>query len=230
MSNLTEILTKIRRKWTKIRLQPIRVFCLHHVCADFEAKSMKECDWMPIGEFKKKVISMQQDGVEFISLSDAYRHIFNDWIRGKKYAVLTFDDGYASLKEILPWLEDQQIPATLFINGKYLDGISYRENPNERYLTKEKLFSLTSPFIEIGSHGWEHTDASQMAEKEFADSMDENILILSTHPRDIPFHAYTWGRYTTDSDNYLSSKGIVPVYTDGMLNYNSSLAIHRQLL
>ncbi len=40
---------------------------------------------------------MQKGGVEFISLTEAYEHICNDNIRCKRYAVLTFDDGYTSL-------------------------------------------------------------------------------------------------------------------------------------
>ena len=122
----------------KLRLQPIRVFCLHHVCAKFDVESMNACDWMEIEEFKQHVAALQKNGVKFISLKDAYHHICEDKVRCKKYAVLTFDDGYASLKEILPWLEKQMIPATLFINGKYLDGKSYRKNPKERYLTSVK--------------------------------------------------------------------------------------------
>ena len=230
MSKLTEILTKIRRKWMKIRLQPIRVFCLHHVCATFNAESMNECDWMQIDEFKKRIICMHNSGVKFISLSEAYGKITNDKLRKAQYAVLTFDDGYASLKEILPWLEEQRIPVALFINGKYLDGKSYRKNPKEKYLTEKELFAITSPFIEIGSHGWEHTDASQMSEVEFAESIDKNIRLLSIHLRYVPFHAYTWGQHTGESNKYLLFKDIVPVYIDGQLNYNAPNVIHRQLL
>lgn len=95
---------KIERKWMKLRLQPIHVYCLHHVCALFDAESMNACDWMQIDEFKYKVLAMWQDGVEFISLTEAYDKIANDKFRNHKYVVFTFDDGYASLKEILPWV------------------------------------------------------------------------------------------------------------------------------
>ena len=139
------MLNSIKRKLLKLRLQPIHVFCLHHVSQTFDAESMNKGDWMQIDEFKSKVMALLQDGVEFISLTYAYTHICKDMFRLKKYAVLTFDDGYASLNEILPWLEGQNIPATLFINGKYLDGKSYRDNPKEQYLNKEELFALTSP-------------------------------------------------------------------------------------
>lgn len=227
----SDFIRKVRNRWKKFRLQPIHVYCLHHVCAEYNAESMNKGDWMQIDEFKAKVQSMQQDGVVFISLTEAYAKLKNDKLRNHKYAVLTFDDGYASLKEILPWLENQKIPATLFINGKYLDGKSYRKNPNEKYLTKEELFSITSPLIEVGSHGWEHTDASQMSKDKFEDeSIERNMRLLSVHPRYIPFHAYTWGRHTTDTDAYLLSNDIIPVCIDGMKNYNEPIVLHRELL
>ena len=227
---IEDLILKIKRKWTKFLLQPIRVFCLHHVCETYDESYMYHGDWMQIDEFKAKVLSMQQNGVEFISLTDAYNHICNDYVRCKKYAVLAFDDGYASLKEILPWLENQKIPAALFINGKYLDGKSYRKNPKEKYLTKEELFALTSPFIEIGSHGWEHKRATEMTAEEFAESVKRNIGLLSGHPNYIPFFAYTYGAHSNNTDDYLHRQGLVPIYIDGMKNYNEINVIHRELL
>lgn len=213
----------------KLRLQPIRVFCLHHVCKTYDESTMYYDDWMQIDEFKAKVLSMQHDGVEFISLKEAYNKITNDKFRNRKYAVLTFDDGNASLKEILPWLEKQHIPVTLFINGKYLDGKSYRNNPKEQYLTKEELFALTSLFIEIGSHGWEHLDASKISADEFKIIIEQNIQLLHTHPRYVPFHAYTWGKHNGMNDTILQSKNIIPVYINGMKNYREQQVIYREL-
>ena len=225
-----KIFDKIWRKWIKLRLQPIRVFCLHHVCSTLDAEWMNAFDWMQIDEFKSKVIAMQQDGVEFISLTNAYKHISDDWVRCKKYAVLTFDDGYASLREILPWLEEQQISATLFINGKYLDGKSYRKNPQEQYLTRDELSALTSPMIEIGSHGWVHTDATQMTDSDFSEYINKNVRLLSTQQCYVPFHAYTWGKHTSTCDEILANREIIPVLVDGMKNYNDKQYVHRELM
>ena len=230
MSFFTKIWTKIKRKWTKIRLRPIRVFCLHHVCETYDESTMYCGDWMQIDEFKQQVQVMRQNGVEFISLSKAHEHIVNDRIRCKKYAVLTFDDGYASLKEIFPWLFENNIPVTLFVNGKYLDGKSYRETPKEQYLTYDELFALTTPLVEIGSHGWEHIDANAMTVAEFASSAQKNIELLSAHPRYIPFHAYTYGGHNHKVDTELYEAHIIPVLVDGMKNYNKTNCIHRELL
>lgn len=227
---MSDVLNKLKRRWMKLRLQPIQVYCQHHVCTTFEADSMIACDWTDIAEFKTKIQAMRKEGVEFISLTEAYRHICEDLVRCKKYAVITFDDGYASLKEILPWLEEQHIPATLFINGKYLDGKSYRKNLKERYLKKEELWALTSPLIEIGSHGWEHVEATGMTLEDFKASEEKNAAILSKHPRYVPFYAYTYGKHSAEEDVYLLSIGKVPVLIDGVDNYNDTLNIHRILL
>lgn len=214
----------------KLRLQPIRVFCLHHVTKEFDPETMHECDWMQIDEFKNKVMSLQQSGVKFISLTEAHEKLQHDCFRCKKYAVLTFDDGWASLKDVLPWLEKQHIPAALFINGKYLDGKSYRNNPHEKYLTKDELFALTAPSIEIGSHGWEHIDASKIGIRDFEQNIERNLALLNSHPRFIPFHAYTWGRSTESANEALRLHSLIPVLIDGEKNYICHLHIHRESL
>ena len=213
-----------------MRLQPICVFCLHHVCEQFDADTMYPCDWMALDEFKKKINELRNQGYQFISITDAYEHLRKDWFRCEKYAVLTFDDGYKSLQEVLPWLEEQQIPATLFINGKYLDGKSYRENPKEQYLTYDELFALTSPMIEIGHHGWEHTAASEMTEEELFESLQKNTEILSAHPRYIPFWAYTWGKHIESNDKCLLVNVIIPILIEGNKNYKWIGTIDREIL
>ena len=227
---LNVLIHKIGRKFMKLRLQPVRVFCLHHVCEQYDGDTMYLCDWMELGAFKNKVIELRKNGYQYLSLTEAYKHLQNDFIRRRKYAVLTFDDGYKSLQEVLPWLEEQKIPVTLFINGKYLDGISYRENPREQYLTYDELFNHTSPLIEIGHHGWEHTKVTEMTNAEFIDSLEKNIELLSKHPRYIPFWAYTWGRHNKINDGFLLKHDIIPVLIAGNKNYKMIGTIDREIL
>lgn len=226
---ITSLLKKVRNRWKKIRLQPICVYCLHHVCKHFDAAAMNVGDWMALDAFKKKINELRNQGYQFISLTDGYEHLKKDRFRREKYAVLTFDDGYKSLLEVMPWLEEQQIPATLFINGKYLDGKSYRNNANEKYLMYDELFSLSSHF-EIASHGYEHADASKMNVEDFQKHINMNIHLLKNHPNYVPFHAYTWGRYTKETNDILKNFCVTPVYVDGMRNYNETNCIHREIL
>ena len=83
---------------------------------------------------------------------------------------------------------------------------------------------------EIGSHGWEHIHVPEMTKEEFATSAERNVSLLQSHPSYIPFWAYTYGEHTLDSDNYLRVQQIVPVYIEGLRNYNEQNLIHRELL
>lgn len=228
------LVDKILRRWMRFRLQPIRVFCLHHVCERFDAESMHECDWIALDKFKEKVLAMQQSGVEFITLTNAYDKLAHSLspfaFRLNRYAVLTFDDGYASLRDVLPWLKEQGIPVTLFINGKYTDGVSYRTTDKEQYLTWDEIMGLDYDTIEIGHHGWEHLKTSAMSVEEFKQSLVKNAELLRRHLRYVPFYAYPYGDYTSASDDILKDRAIIPVYVDGAKNYNDSTCIHRELL
>lgn len=225
-----KIIDKIYNKWRCIRFRPIRVFCLHHVCKRFDEKSMNKCDWLQIDEFKHKIKELKNNGYIFISLHDCYLKLSHDLFRMKKYAVITFDDGYYSLKEILPWLIDNKIPVTLFVNGKYLDGKSYRCTSLERYLTKDYIFLCNSLYVEIGHHGWEHKNCLSMDMNELKKSVCNNINVLKNHPRLVPFWAYTWGRHNDTTDDVLKEYNLTPVLMDGLKNFNDNQCIHRELI
>lgn len=227
---MTTFIYKLRHQLLHLRLQPIRVYCLHHVSTMYDADCMNKDDWMHLDEFKRIICDMQKCGIKFISLSDAYHRLCHDWVRIPQYAVITFDDGYASLKEVLPWLQQKHIPVTLFINGKYLDGKSFRKNPKEQYLSYSDILDLSYSIVEIGSHGWEHTDATNMSLQKFVEQLDENMSVLSQYANYIPFHAYTWGRHNVSIDKELHNIGMIPVLMDGMKNYNDKKYIHRELL
>jgi len=224
-------LDKIQLKFLHFRLQPIRVYCLHHVCEHYDPASMHKEDWMALNEFQLKVRAMQQGGVKFVSLTEAYRLLLLASspfaFRLKRYAVLTFDDGYASLKEVLPWLKQQGVPATLFVNPDYADKKAFRKTPNEQYLTRKELTDLC---VEIGLHGVQHISVFAMNNMAFEDFANKSIAETSSINGYIPFWAYTWGYYTTMTDKYLREKNIIPVYVDGMKNYDNFNCIHREFL
>lgn len=238
------IVPKIYNRFTKACLQPIRVFCLHHVSKEYNPLQMCEGDWMEIGAFQQKVQQMQQSGIEFISLSYAHKLLrtsaasLSTLFRRKRYAVLTFDDGYKSLDEILPWLIENKIPVTLFINGKYTDGKSQRKKDGMHfsYLTADELkhyVEISNGLISLQCHGYEHLDATAMSSDAFREQIEKNVSTLSTlhfalvQPR---FHAYTWGRHNATTDAILQENNIIPVLVDGMKNYNDASCIHRELL
>lgn len=223
---------KIERKLHQCRLKPIRVFCVHQVSERFDNSTMSHGDWMQIEVFKRAIESLLRDGYRFISLPEMQEKLKHDILRVQKYAVLTADDGWGSIKNILPWLAERQIPITLFLNPAYLDGKHFRERKTEKYLTEEEVCHLYEryPLLTIGMHGWEHADAAKQSLSEFKESVMCSVKYLSRINNYIPYFAYAWGNHTIDTDTILLDMHISPVLMDGGKNYNETKYIHRELL
>lgn len=228
---MSDVLHKIRRYWIKLRLQPIRVFCFHQVSVTFDASTMYPSDWTQLDQFKQNIVQLQKQ-YTFISLQEACSKLNHDWCRCKKYAVLTADDGWVSLQNILPWLSVQQIPVTLFFNPAYLMGDEVRENEMNGLLSAEDLDALLLSYssITIASHGWNHTLATDVETMDFLDAVIKSVDYLKQFKNYIPFYAYPCGRHTKETDAIIRKSGIVPVYIDGKKNYVFDGGIHRELL
>lgn len=216
-----------------MRLQPIRAFCFHHVSDSFDDSTMKRCDWLPTDMFKQLILQLREEGYTFISLPEAQVKLQHDAFRRSKYAVLTADDGWASLKNILPWLHEQQIPITLFLNPAYLDGMHYRDSEKEKYLTKEDVLNLHTQYslLTIGTHGWEHRDPVNMTDQDFKDSLQKSIEYLKEIPNYIPYFAFPYGHHKGNQIDIVNQMGVVPVMVgwDGE-NYSDRNYIDRELL
>lgn len=222
---------KLRRCWMKLRLRPIRVFCFHHVSDAFEPDTMVKCDWIQTEDFKKRILALKKDHT-FISLADARDRLTNDVFRMKHYAVLTADDGWVSIKDILPWLKEQDIPVTLFLNPQYLDGNHFRKRTTERYLSYDDVKALCEdyPMMSIGMHGWEHVRMTEYNEDEFRQNLSLSIQALKDYKTFIPFFAYPWGVWNEMNQRVLRELQVTPVLVDGMKNYNAKSGIHREML
>lgn len=236
-----KLICKIHNRCTKLRLQPIRVFCIHQVTDTFDADSMWPCDWIQTDVFKQKVTELQKR-YTFISLSEAQEHLHKDWFRCKKYAVMTADDGFASMKEVVPWLVEQNIPITLFINPIVWDDETFAQNMkglpicNKEdgargvYLLLDDLKALQSPLVTFGYHGYEHIDEYKESYEMFVANFGKCKITIAGLSNVIPFYAHTYGQATKENDTYLLDQGITPVYVTGNKNYYDHSVIDREVL
>lgn len=222
---------QIHRKMRKMRLRPISVFLFHQVSDVFDESTMKRGDWTETNQFKHNV-DMLMKKYKFISLDCAYSKMKKDVFRFHNYAVMTFDDGWASLKNILPWLKERDIPVTLFLNPGYFDGLHYREKDTERYLLKDDIDRISRgyPNVTFGLHGWEHVRATEQDEIGFRESVVKTIEALQQYPNFIPYYAYTYGASNEMNSSVLKEFGLVSVLMDGGKNVDDLSCIHRELL
>lgn len=244
MSAIKFINSRILRLIAKLRLQPIRVFCFHHVSDEYDPLTMWEEDWVNIGVFRQWIVSMMKRGYTFISLSEAYIKLKQDKFRCKKYAVLTADDGYKSILNILPWLEEQYIPITLFVNPKYIFEDRIGENIQNRldqkqtkvssceiYLKMNDILSIQSPNVTFAYHGYEHLDEWDMNKETFTQNLTKCIETMQRDfPNVTPFYAHTYGHAKREYDAILHKHGLTPVYVSGNGNYNNASNIDRELI
>ena len=237
---------KIWHKFEKLRLQPIRVFVFHHVSAERDPLVCQEEDWTQLDQFKQNIEKLRKQ-YSFISLFEAYHKLQHNLFRFRRYAVLTTDDGLASVLNVIPWLEKHQIPLTLFVNTRYMDGDKLKPfhkkwlhelapNANEKkiaekmYLSKEQIWALNSPYIEIGMHGHEHLNAQQIKEKQFELDYEQCEEQLRNHPRYMNAYAYPWGKESWTSLCFLEQRGTIPIVLKGKCNYTFDRYIDRECI
>ena len=220
---------RLRHRLFRMRLHPIPVFVFHQVSDVFEPDTMWECDWTQTEMFKRNILVLKKR-YEFISLSEVLQHLAKDKWRIKNYAALTADDGWASLNNILPWLKEQKIPVTLFLNPSCLDGKHWNSRETDKLLTEPEVVRIVeegAPYISVASHGWTHKSCTDMTMDEFEESVQMSEKVLERIPAKVPFFAFASGRYTAKQVSRLKEWRLTPVFVDGRSNENDDACIHR---
>ena len=235
MRKILQICLWMNRQWVKIRLRPIRVYVFHQVSDMFDESTMWKCDWTQTEQFRLNILNLKRHGYTFISLTEAHLKLRNNWLRCKKYAVLTADDGWKSLLNIIPWLAEQNIPVSLFINPAYLDGTYFQSRPTEQLLTHNDIQLLLKRYphhIYLASHGYRHADALSQSHEEFEENVRKAEKELSVYSNKINFFAFPYGKCTKEFIDILEELKIIPVLVDRIPNYSysSESVIHRECL
>jgi peptidoglycan/xylan/chitin deacetylase (PgdA/CDA1 family) len=113
--------------------------------------------------------------------------------------LITIDDGYPSVLEIaVPILQRRGVPAVLFVPPGRLGGTSgwMPEMPNETIMSADMLREVARYGIEVGAHGWDHSDMLGMHAAELrrhaVDAKTALADVLGVTPRSF---AYPRGVY-----------------------------------
>ena len=221
-------LQKLKHRLIRMRLHPISVFLFHQVSDVFEPETMWDIDWTQTKVFKDNILALKKK-YTFIPLDEVKEHLDRDRFRFRNYAALTSDDGWASLKSILPWLVENKVPVTLFLNPSCLDGTHHNSRETDKLLTEEEVRRIVedgAPFITIASHGWTHKSCTTMSMEEFEESVHKAEGVLDRLPGKVPFYAFASGMHTIAQVVFLRASGLVPVFVDGVANEDPA-SIHR---
>jgi len=136
---------------------------------------------------------------------------------GKRYAGITFDDGFISYKDVaLPELELRRIPSSIFIPTQYLGSApGWLQNSEERLMTPEEIREIVqSPLVTIGSHGIKHGCFTNMSNDEVKTEFFESKVVLEkiTGNR-ITIFSFPHGDYVEDHVHLAQSAGYEKVFS-----------------
>ncbi len=145
-------------------------------------------------------------------------HEIVESIRGKKTlhcnaVAITFDDGFESIyTNALPVLEEFQLPATVFVVadrvGQWNDWMHAIGLPRRTTLPLEKIKTLASCGIKIGSHSMSHQSLPDLGEAALVEEVAASKKLLEELVgTDIPHFAYPYGRFTNRTKEVIAASG-----------------------
>ena len=113
------LIGKAKRRVFRDLYKPLKVFFYHQVSSCFVDAKDKESIFSSMEMFEKN-LEYLRNHYHLVSLPEANDLFQQRKLRGERYAVITFDDGYANILEALEVLNKQRVPATIFANSKYV--------------------------------------------------------------------------------------------------------------
>ena len=127
--------------------------------------------WFYISEpvFVGYLSYLQEEGWQVIDLSTFLRGLDAPNILPERAALLTFDDGYRSMRTVvLPWLLRFGYPAVLFVPTDFIGGINTFDaaEPEEALCDWEDLVALERQGVSVQSHGTSHRPFSGLTPVE----------------------------------------------------------------
>lgn len=140
---------------------------------------------------------------------------------GAHHAAIVFHDAFVSVCDnALPELARRRIPSTLFVPCGYLgrraEWIDDEEHPDyaEVVLDVDRLKSLDSELVCVGSHGVTHSDLSALSEREARDELTRSRLELEAIlKRPVTLCAFPYGRYREPIIEWSKQAGYQRIFT-----------------
>ncbi|MHA6999502.1 glycosyltransferase [Aeromonas schubertii] len=175
---------------------------MYHRFIDHESEKGVHGTWIPAAMFEKQLKLLKRLGYETLTFRDlAEKGFIHRLEYGKKYLMITVDDGYLdNLTRMLPLLEKYGYKAVVYVvTGEDHNrwDVEHPTNPDTRVplMNSEQLKALVaSGHVEIGGHTLTHPRLSQLSSDQQAHEIGENkrqLEALLGHP--LLSFAYPYG-------------------------------------
>lgn len=190
--------------------------------------------WIDIRLFEKHLNWLRKKGYQTITFADLQKNrLISRFKRGKKFIMITVDDGYQdNLTELVPLLQKYNFKAVLYV----VTGETYNRWDTENLAQVEKKFPLltrkelaeiiASGCIEIGGHTHSHPHLTKLSKSQQHQEiiMNKQALEAQTQQKILSF-AYPFGDYNQQTQEIVQKAG----YNYAVATDSGPLAFHENL-
>ncbi len=154
--------------------------------------------YIPEKVFDQQLDYLSAEGWEIIDQARLLQALADPSVLPEKAALLSFDDGYRSMREVtLPLLRRRGYPAVLFVPTDYIGGSNTFDGgsePDEPICDWEDLRELQRCGVSVQSHSVSHPLFSLLSPQEIARELRESKEVLeSGMDRLVELFAYPYG-------------------------------------
>lgn len=143
------------------------------------------CHYIPEATFAAHLGWLRDSGWSVIDAGTFICGLEDPAILPKRAALLTFDDGYRSTRDVaLAWLQRFGYPAVIFVPTQFVGTVNAFDagiEPEENMCTWEELRELEQRGVSVQSHGVSHRAFSELDETEQRDELRGSKAVLEAH-------------------------------------------------
>lgn len=216
-------------KASKNKLISSRVFIYHNVAGS------------QVDTFRNQMNVLKENFDEIVNASEFVSLSQENKINSKKYACITFDDGFDDIyRHAKPVLDELKVTATIFVNQTLYDltnsnPVNLDDFVNEKFprlskshknlkgLTEQQMRQFISDDYEIGGHTYSHISVPKMNSDQFEEEItNQRHFFRDRFNYDIKSFAYPYGR-KTDIPNWGSKSLKTCGYKSGFSGISKDL-------
>jgi len=189
----------------------------YHAISDLAGAPIVEPYGVPPRLFLSQITMLLRAGFQFISADEFLRFLRHGGGLPPRPILLTFDDAYQDLLDVLPVLRQFGISGVVFaVSGRVGASNTWDEAigaPLLRTLDREGLRMLAEAGVETGAHSQTHPVLPLLSDEELTREIAGSIADLEIGGRHPRMFAYPYGEYDQRVKVHAGSAGIEAAFT-----------------
>ncbi|HZZ98448.1 MAG TPA: polysaccharide deacetylase family protein [Candidatus Saccharimonadia bacterium] len=171
------------------RKNRVVVLCYHSISNDWRFGVSLEA-------FTQQMEYLNQN-YDFLSLQDLRAFLDGKKKLHRQSVVITFDDGYADIVQVVPLLKKHAVQPTVFLLGDPAKANRAEMDTAKGLLTTAQILLLKKAGWKFGSHSMTHPDFGKLSEKNLQkEVVDSRSKLARELGSEMQYFAYPKGRYS----------------------------------